>query len=113
DKPLKQKRRLLFIQPFDESLVQIVRYEWNIFNPRFGQPVMYRVTLNDPRETHSGVGLPMATVFVHWTRIVHIVDERRSSNIFGVPAMRPVLNNLIDLRKIYGADAEAYWKNAF
>lgn len=108
-----KKNKLVFIRPFDESLVQIVRYEWNVFNPRFGMPIMYRVTLNDPRELHSGIGLPMATVFVHWTRVIHLTDERRSSQIFGIPSMRPVINNLIDLRKIYGADAEAYWKNAF
>jgi hypothetical protein len=111
DTPSKKKTKLLFLRVYDESLIQVVRYEWNIRNPRFGFPVMYRITLNDPREVHSGIGLPIATVFVHWSRVVHLADNRMSSEIFGVPRMRPVLNRLLDLRKVYGSDAEAFWKN--
>ncbi len=107
------EHKLLFMRPYPEYLVQIVRYEWNVRNPRFGLPVMYRVTLNDPREQHSGVGLPLATVFVHWTRVVHLADNLGSSEIFGVPRMRPVLNRLLDLRKLYGGSAEMYWRGAF
>jgi hypothetical protein len=109
----KKERKLLYMRPFDESLVQVVRYEWNAANPRFGQPVMYRVTLNDPREVHAGIGLPLATVFVHWTRVVHLFDNRGASEVFGRPVMREVLNNLYGLRKIYLADPEAYWRAAF
>jgi len=114
--PSKRQLKLLFLRPFDESLVQIVRYEWNISNPRFGMPVMYRITLNDPREQHSGIGLPMATVFVHWSRVIHVNDVHAnagSSEIFSPPAMRPVLNNLLNLQKIYGASPEGYWQAAF
>ena len=112
-KPSTKKLSLLFLRPFDESLVQIVRYEWNINNPRFGMPVMYRITLNDPREQHSGIGLPMATVFVHWSRVIHFADNLNSSEIFGSPRMQSVLNRLLDLQKIYGASAEGYWQAAF
>lgn len=111
--PAKTGRRLLFLRAFDESLVQIVRYEWNIRNPRFGQPVMYRVTLNDPREQHSGIGLPLATVFVHWSRVIHVADNRMSSEIFGVPRMRPVLNRLLSIRKLLSASPEGYWRTCF
>lgn len=106
-------RKLVFLRAFDETLVQVVRWEWNVRNPRFGLPVMYRITLNDPRDQHSGVGLPMATVFVHWTRVVHVADNRGSSESFGSPRMRPVLDNLLGLRKIYSGDPEGYWKQAF
>lgn len=113
DRPARPGRRLLFLRAFDESLVQIVRYEWNVRSPRFGMPVMYRITLNDPREQHSGIGLPLATVFVHWSRVIHLADNLSSSEIFGVPRMRPVLNRLLDLRKLYGGSAEMYWRGAF
>lgn len=108
-----KERKLLFLRAFDESLVQIVQYERDIRNPRFGQPIMYRITLNDPREQHSGVGLPVATVRVHWTRVIHIADNLNSSEIFGVPRMRPVFNNILDLIKLYGGSAEMYWRGAF
>lgn len=112
----KEQRTLLYLRSFDESLVQIVQYEANVNNPRFGHPVMYRITLNDPREQHSGIGLPMATVRVHWSRIIHLADNNQSvgsSPVFGVPRQRPVLNRLLDLKKLYGGGAEGYWKMCF
>lgn len=112
-KPSGKARRLLFLRCFDESLVQIVQYEADPRNPRFGQPVMYRITLNDPRDQHSGVGLTMVTVQVHWSRVIHLADNLGSSEVSGVPRMRPVLNRLLDLRKLYSGSAEMYWRGAF
>lgn len=112
--PSKKPLKLLFLRAFDESLVQIVRYEWNIRNPRFGLPVMYRITLNDPREQHTGVGLPLATVYVHWSRVIHLCDvnhQQTASEIFAAPRMRPVLNPLLDIMKISGASAEGYYQS--
>jgi hypothetical protein len=113
DAPSKVKNSLLFLRAFDEPLVQVVRYEWNVRNPRFGMPVMYRITLNDPRYAHSGVGLPLATVFVHWSRVIHVADNLGSSEIFGRPRQQQVLNNILGLRKIYCGSPEMYWRGAF
>ena len=112
--PARQKRKVIFLRVFDESLVQVVRYEWNVNNPRFGMPVMYRVTLNDPREVHSGIGLPLATVFVHWSRLIHLADVHAnagSSDVFAPPVLRPVLNRCLDLYKLPAAAAEGYWQS--
>jgi hypothetical protein len=108
-----QQRRLLFLRVFDEHLVQVVQYEASMYSPRFGMPIMYRVTLNDPRQPHTGIGLPLATVRVHWSRVIHIADNLQSSEIFGAPRMRAVLNTILDLRKLYGGSAEMYWRGAF
>ncbi len=113
----KDGTKLLFIRVFPESLVQIVQYESNVRSPRFGLPVRYWITLTDPREQqHAGVGLPQATVYVHWTRVIHIADTHHaaaSSEILAVQRMRPVLNRLLDLRKLYSGSAEMYWRGAF
>lgn len=109
----KDGMRLIFIRSFDESLVQIVRFESNIMNPRYGQPTMYKVTFNDPRQTTVGVGLQQATLMVHWSRVIHIAERLTSSPVFGVPRMQPSLHRLLDLCKLYGGSAEMYWKGAF
>lgn len=109
----KSDRKLLFVRVFPEYMVQVVQYEADLSNPRFGQPVMYLITLNDPRQPHTGIGLPLATIRVHWTRVIHVADNLTSSEIFGTPRMRPVLNRLMDLQKLYGGSAEMYWKGAF
>ncbi len=115
EEPSKKERKLLFVRAFDESLVQVVRYEWNVNNPRFGQPVMYRITLNDPRKVYSGVGLPLATVFVHWSRVIHTPSDggASTSEVFGTPRMQQSLNRCLDLRKLYAAGAEGYWQSCF
>lgn len=108
--------RLLFMRCFDESLVQVVQYEADIRNPRFGQPIMYLVTLNDPRQPHTGVGLPLATVRVHWSRVLHVADLWQTaapSEVFGPSRLRCPLNNIIDGKKLYGGSAEMYWRGAF
>ena len=109
----KNGLQLSFIRAFDESLVQIVRYEANVNNPRFGLPVMYKITFNDPRQQHTGVGLPLATLMVHWSRVIHIADRLGSSEVFGTPRMQPSLHRILDLCKLYSGSAEMYWKGAF
>lgn len=107
-------RKLLFLRAFDESLVQVTRWEDDPKNPRYGQPAEYLVEFNDPANaTMTGIGIPTASMKVHWTRVVHAADNKGSSNVYGVPRMRPVLNRLLDLRKLYGGSAEMYWKGAF
>ena len=105
-------RKVLYLRVFDESLVQVTRWEDDPRNPRYGQPVLYQITLNDPKEHSTGVGLSMNTVDVHWTRVIHVADNRLSSEVMGVPRMRPVLNRLLDLQKLHGGSAEMYWKGA-
>ena len=105
------KPKLLFIRAFAETLCQVVQYEASIQNPRFGQPIMYLIQFNDPRQPHTGVGLPMASVRVHWTRVLHIADNLESSEVFGVPRMRPVLNPILDQQKVRGGGSEGYWRS--
>lgn len=106
------KANLLFVRVYDESLIQVVQYEANMYSPRFGQPLMYQITLNDPRTQHTGIGLPLATVRCHWSRVIHLADNLVSSEIFGKPRMMSVVNNLLDLRKMYGGSAEGYWQSS-
>lgn len=106
--------KLLYLKAYDEALVQIVSYESDITNPRYGLPTMYRVLLNDPRlPNEGGAGLDASSRDVHWTRVIHVADNRMSSDVFGIPRMQPVLNRLLDLKKLYAGSAEMYWKGAF
>lgn len=110
----KEGMKLLFLRVFHEGVADITRYETDRRNPRYGQPVNYNLTFNDlDDQTQGGIGAATATENVHWTRIIHIADNLGSSEIFGVPRMQPVFNNLLNLRKLYGGSAEMYWRGAF
>lgn len=105
--------RLIYLAVFPESLAQVVRFETDDKSPRFRRPAEYHLSFNDPREgQQAGVGLPISTRQVHWSRVIHVADGLGSSEVFGVPRMRAVLNRLLDLKKIYAADGETYWRNA-
>lgn len=115
-RPTKEAGRpkLIYLKAYDESLVRILEYESRQQSPRYGKPVLYQVTLNDPDLTQQGgAGLEVGTADVHWTRVVHVADNRMSSDVFGVPRMQQVLNHLLNLRKLYGGSAEMYWRGAF
>lgn len=109
----KAKRKLLFLRVFPEHLADITQWEESLASPRFGRPNMYSITFNDPKAGQSAVGLTTMTANVHWTRVVHIAEGLQSGEVFGVERMRPVLNNLRDLNKIFGAAAEGFWKACF
>lgn len=107
----KGRLKLVFVQPYSEAQARITQWETNRGSPRYNQPVMYQVTVNDPRTGFSGIGPPQSTINVHWTRVIHVPCNPLSSEVLGVPAMRPVLTEILDCRKVMGASAEGYWKN--
>lgn len=108
-------RKILYLRVFPESQARITKYETNITSPRFGQPVEYQLTVNDPRHPITGEGTALRNdLVVHWTRVVHITPETlESSEVHARPRMEAVLNRILDLQKIYGASGEGYWKCAF
>lgn len=110
----KAERNLIYMRAFSERLVQITQYDSNQSSPRYREPIMYSITLNDPNlGQESGVGMTTSTVNVHWTRVLHVADNIGSSEVFGVPRQQPVLDRLLDLQKVYGGSAEMYWLGAF
>jgi len=114
-KPATEARNLRFIRVFPETLAQITKFNQDPSSPRNGQPEEYLVTFNSYTEQSGGnaVGLSSASMPVHWSRVIHVADNPRSSEVFGTERMRPVLNRLLDIRKVLGASAEGYWKSAF
>ncbi len=110
-----KERKLLYLRVLDEGLVGVSRFEADRNSPRYGQPVEYSITLNRYSDLSSGggMGLGIEAMNVHWSRVVHVVDNLGSSEVFGVPRMRPVYDPLCDIRKVRGSSAEMYYKGAF
>lgn len=111
----ESKTPLRYMRVFPEIIVDITRFEANRSSPRFGQPVEYLLTLNDPRfgDSYSGIGLTTATVRVHWTRVLHVADNVQACEWAGVPRMQQIYNNLVGLDKLFCGSPEMYWRGAF
>lgn len=106
EKTGKPACKLLYLKAFDESVVTIKEKEKDISNPRYGLPVMYSVVFS------KGSG-GLSTKDVHWSRVLHVADNREMSEVFGIPRIECVYNRMIDLRKILSGSGEMFWKGAF
>jgi hypothetical protein len=122
--------KLLYLRTFDESLVKIKTIEKNESSPRYGQPVIYEIQLWKDKVNENGELLettpPASGVnkraqngsmgtskLVHWTRVIHLTDNRTVDEIVGTPRLQKVFNRVLDLHKIAGGSPEMFWKGGF
>jgi len=99
--------KLLYLRPLDETILEVPSLETDATSPRYGQPTLYRVSFEDMNTSSEQI------VEVHWTRMIHLADNRTNSEIYGCPRMEKVFNRLLDLRKIAGGSGEMFWKGGF
>jgi len=105
-KPLSKGRELVFIRPLGEETAGIDKYEENPGNERYGLPLLYNVQAMDVSTKNS------TTVKVHYSRMIHVVDNPLESDIYGTPRLEAIFNRLMDVEKIAGGDAEMFWRGA-
>ncbi|MDR0392075.1 MAG: DUF1073 domain-containing protein [Planctomycetaceae bacterium] len=111
---LKQgEYRLLYLRAFSHGQVEISATEYRTGNSRYGQPTMYRIQFNANDHDLEGGDIDMRTLDVHWTRILHVADNRKTSEIFGMPRLQVVYNHVIDIKKILGSSGEMFYKGAY
>lgn len=113
----KKGMKCRYLRPFPERLCTISEFDLDDKSPRFGQPSRYHATFADPQDMSlSGANENQTGRYVHWSRIVHVTDRwhhQSSSPIFSLPRLRPVLNPVLDARKIRGSSAEGYYQSCF
>lgn len=98
---------VIFLSSFSERHVQIRKWVDDPTVPEFGTPELYQVDLSSGTE-----GFQKTTSIVHRSRVLHIVEDPLEDDVFGVPALEPVFNDLLDLEKIGAGTAEGFWQNA-
>lgn len=100
-----KERKLLYIQPYSELNAKIERWDEKPNSPRFGKPEQYQLTTSTGED--SSVNL-----YVHHSRVVHVVENPLENTVYGVPRLQAVFNRLKDLEKLAGSSAEMYWRGA-
>lgn len=91
---------ILFLRPFSESSCEIAEFDMNPQSERFGLPSLYRLTVENNSK-----------ILIHWSRILHLADNRVESDWEGMPRLQRVWNRLDDLYKVVGGSAESNWLN--
>lgn len=116
-KPLSEavegtNNELIYLRTFEENLVTVAKLNTDETNERFGLPETYTVNFEDA-SLNAGSKSSGKSVQIHWTRILHVADNRTNSEVYGTPRMQWVFNRLLDLKKIAGGSGEMFWKGGF
>jgi hypothetical protein len=110
------KRDLIYLRVFPEWSAIVKEFDNDQNSPRYGLPITYHLAMDDTSSMQvtpdSAVRPSQETIEAHWTRVIHVTDEVMSNEVFHIPRMRPVYNNLLDLGKLYGGSAEMYFRGA-
>jgi hypothetical protein len=104
--PAVGKRKLVYLMPFGEGSALINTYVTDPKNQRYGKPLTYNITVQQMEGGNSLV------IEVHYSRVVHIVENPLESDVESTPVLEVVFNRLIDLEKLVGGDAEMFWRGA-
>ena len=105
DQPVKPGSSLMYATAYGEGDAAISAVEEDEKNPRVGLPTVYSVRVQYGAKTASSA--------VHWTRVVHIVQDRLGARVAGTPQLKPVFNRLHDIEILSGAAAEGFWRGSF
>jgi len=100
---------LFYIQAFDESQAGIASYIKDTKSSLYGMPENYNVSFN---AVDAGIDISQGGL-VHYTRVIHVAENKLSSRIYGRPRLQTVINRLFDLEKVTGGGAEAAWLSVF
>lgn len=111
--------RVIYVKPFAEDRAQVEKLVEDESDPRFGQPLTYRIKMGGTADIQqdgyvSRIATSTATreVIVHWTRVIHFAQGLLEDDIYGIPFLRSIFNYLIDLQKIVSAGGEGAWNRA-
>jgi hypothetical protein len=88
--PVTRATKVLYLAPIPENRAEIQTWEDDITSPRYGMPTSYSITINT--EVTASVSQT-----VDHTRVIHVAENTIDSDVYGVPYLKPIFNNLIGL----------------
>lgn len=108
------QHKLMYLQPYGEPQVSVLRLDDDPRSDRYGMPLMYQIS---PSSSAAVGGMASSSAHlpafqVHHSRVIHIAEHLDSDNVYGQPVLQSVFNHLLDLEKVLGSSAETFWLNA-
>lgn len=105
-----QASGLAYLRAFDEPSSQPASWVQDAASSLYGMPETYNITFTVPGE---GTIDQASGTAVHYTRVIHISENRLGTRYTGRPRLQTAINTLFDLEKIVGGAAEAVWLTLF
>lgn len=95
---LKSPKDVLYLRPFHEGDVEIAEWQEDTQDKRYNLPEIYTIQVQEDIEED-----------VHWTRILHMAENKGSNDAYGQPRLQRAYNQFLNKMKIGGGVAEAIW----
>lgn len=113
----RRKREVLYLQPYHEGALQILEYEDDTSDERFGKPTMYSINpgrfLIEGSHTSSAANAMAPELRMpfncHHSRLIHVAENLLEDSVFGSSRLEVVYNDICDILKVTGSSAEAFW----
>jgi hypothetical protein len=106
-----EQLKTVYFQPYAYDCVEVIQWETDNKNPRYGMPVLYTLS-KATRRGNEKDNAPITTLTVHYSRIVHLAENALDSDLEGAGALEPIYNRIVDIDKATGGASEAYFRNA-
>lgn len=102
--------QLIYLSVYHEGNAEIVDWETDPGNKRFGLPKTYRLKISssESRAFVTGSG----ELLVHASRVLHVAEDVLEDDVYGRPRLERAFNRLFDLDKVAASTGEAYWQLA-
>lgn len=104
--PVERASEVIYLRPFSERSVSITQLDQDPKSPRFGLPLMYEIQTQDVDQRGA------RRFSVHYSRMLHVTEFPEEDDVYGTPRLEAIYNRLLDLEKVVGGSAEAFWLNA-
>jgi uncharacterized protein len=96
---------ILYVTPYSEGTARITDYDTDPTSERYGLPTYYQM--------QTGTGSSTGTKRIHWSRVIHVVEDNDESEVMGNPALEVVYNFVTDMEKVAGGAGEMFWRGAW
>lgn len=107
---------ILFLRSYRDEACRIDSWYQDMNRKEFGKPEKYQVDMNQliyRQGGSAGDSVPdLGVKYVHESRTIHFSIDALENEVYGKPVLQSIYNRLVDIEKVLGASAEAFWINS-
>lgn len=97
---------VLYLMPYSANVAAIESVVTDTKNPRYSLPEKYKINME------GGIG-GAAAAMVHWSRVIHVANDRLENDVRGTPSLEVCFNTLTNIERVAGGCGEMFWRGAF
>lgn len=110
--PVRSPEDVLYLIPYSEEFASIETFEDNPNVPEYAQPKLYRLHTGGLRAGTTATSVSARQLLVHASRVIHIAVTCLDDEVYGIPRLEPIFNNVWDIEKLLGSSAEMFFRDA-